>query len=397
MVTKIIYPANTTFPSARANTIQILHTAHQLSAVGNEVHLIARQGDGSIPEILNYYGIDQKPNLKIHLVPTPRSLPGSKIHESMILKETIQLLLRFRGESKVVFSRDPLFISLLLKMRNLLNFRIVYEAHTLFFVTAKETYMPVAWNKRKEIRIRKREKFVFQNSDGIVYISSSLKEFAAEYFSTKRPFAVIHDGAAVPALMPVKKENKLLCYSGQFYGWKGISILLHAMRWVEGATLRLYGGGYTTVKDDLRQMQSIIDQYHLSEKLELCGFIPPSKIAEAISECCIGVLPLPDNIIGNRCNSPLKLFDYLANGLAVVASDLPTVREILNHGSNGHLVSPGNPEKLAEGINKLLKDNGYRDSIAKKGFETARAYSWQKRGEQLSQFLNSIAGRMNQQ
>ncbi len=389
---KIIYPVNTTFPSPRANTIQILHTARELAACGNEVYLVAKQGNSSVPELLQYYGVSPEPNLKMHLVPAPRIVSGAKIHESLILKETSQLLLRFRGEKMIVFTRDPLFVSLLLRMRKLFGFHLVYEAHTLFFVTAKETYMPIAWNHRKEIRIKKREESVFRNSNGIVFISSSLNEFASEYFPLIQPSAVIHDGAVVPDAMPLRKKTNLLCYSGQFYGWKGISTLLHAMKWVEGgASLRLYGGGYSTVKDDLREMQNIIDENDLSQKVELHGFLPPSKISEAISECSIGVLPLPNNIIGNRCNSPLKLFDYLANGLAVVASNLQTIREIVQHGKNGHLVSPGSPEKLAEGINKLLKDAAYRDSIATAGFETARNYSWRKRGVQLNQFLETIA------
>jgi glycosyltransferase involved in cell wall biosynthesis len=387
---KIIYPANTTFPSARANTIQILHTVRELAANGNEVHLVARQGLSSLEEIYFYYGIEPESNLTIHLVPAPRILPISKLHESLILKKSVQLLRKFRGDSQIVFTRDPLFASLLLKMRKLLDFRLVYEAHTLFFITAKETYMPIAWNERKAVRIRKREDFVFRYSDGIVFISSSLRNFAAEYFPIPKYAAVIHDGATVPAVKPSKKQDHLLCYSGQFYGWKGVSTLLRAMKWVDGGILRIYGGGYSTVKDDLLQMQSIIEELELSKKVELCGFLPPSKIAEAISQCSVGVLPLPDNIIANRCNSPLKLFDYLANGLAVVASDLQTIREIIRDRKNGHLVPAGNPEELAEGINKLLQDKPYRDSISSAGFETVQNYSWQKRGAHLSQFLNLV-------
>jgi len=154
--------------------------------------------------------------------------------------------------------------------------------------------------------------------------------------------------------------------------------------------LRLYGGGYSTVKDDLSEMQSVIDKNNLSKKVEFCGYLQPFKIGDAISESSIGVLPLPDSIIGNRCNSPLKLFDYLANGLAVVASDLRTVREIVDHGKNGHLVPAGNAEKLAEGINQVLGDSQYRLSLAKAGFETARTYSWEKRGIRLNEFLEQI-------
>lgn len=387
---KIIYPANTTFPSPRANTIQILHTVRELAARGNEVHLVARQGSAGVPEVFEYYGVERHPNLKIHLVPPSRVLTNTKVHESLILKESMQLLLRFRGENNIVLSRDPLFTNLLLKMRKLFGFRVVYEAHTLFFATGKETYMPIAWSEGKEARLKRREGSVFRHADGIIFISSSLKAFAAEYFPAVKPTVVIHDGAVVPSDIPSKKRADLLCYSGQFYGWKGISILLNAMRWVNEATLRLYGGGYSTVKDDLHEMQKVIDAHSLSGKVEFCGYLPPVKIAKAISESSIGILPLPDSLIGNRCNSPLKLFDYLANGLAVVASDLSTVREIVDHGKNGHLVPAGDAEKLAEGINKVLSDSQYRGSLMKAGFETARNYSWEKRGIRLNEFLQQI-------
>ena len=269
---------------------------------------MARQGLSSMEEIYFYYGIEPEPNLTIHLVPAPRILQISKLHESLILKKSVQLLRKFRGESQIVFTRDPLFASLLLKMRKLLDFRLVYEAHTLFFITAKETYMPIAWNERKAVRIRKREDFVFRYSDGIVFISSSLRNFAAEYFPIPKYAAVIHDGASVPAVKPSKKQDHLLCYSGQFYGWKGVSTLLRAMKWVDGGILRIYGGGYSTVKDDLLQMQSIIEELDLSKKVELCGFLPPSKIAEAISECSVGVLPLPEQYHRESMQFSIKAF-----------------------------------------------------------------------------------------
>ncbi|PWT92879.1 MAG: hypothetical protein C5B54_02830 [Acidobacteria bacterium] len=378
----IVYPANTTLPSSRANTIQILHTVRELAAQGNEVHLIARKGNKSEQEIFEYYGLVSHQNLHLHLV-SPR--------ESIVLKETLVVLGQRRNEEKILFTRDHLFADLLLKMRRLMNFKLVYEAHTLFFITAKETYMPIAWNEKKEKRIQKRESRIFQRADGIVFITSSLKDFVREHFAVTQPSQVIHDGTMVPSYQSVEQKSaQLLCYSGQFYLWKGISTLLESLRWIDGARLLMFGGNYSTVHDDMREMQRIIVEHNLGEKVEFRGFVPPSQIQSEISKCNIGILPLPQNIIGNRCNSPLKLFDYMANGLAVVASDLLTVREIIHHGKNGHVVEPGNPKKLAEGINEVLTDASYRNRLTAAAFETVKEYSWQKRGEHLHQFLSNI-------
>lgn len=384
----VVYPVNTIFPSARANTIQILQTAHALAAQGHEVHLIGKKGQSTIQEIFQHYGIPPQSSLNLHLVPAPRLLNTAKGHESLVMKRTVQILSHFRKAPKILFTRDPLFAGLFLNLRKLFRFRLVYEAHTLFFVTAKETYMPVAWSETKEKRIARREKRVLAKADGVVFISASLKEFAASYFPPPARSAVIHDGAVWPADLPVQKKPDLICYSGQFYLWKGMATLLESMRWVEGAKLLLYGGGYSTVQDDLKEIRRIMEEFKLQDKIVMRGYVPPSGIAEAIAECSIGALPLPKNIIGNHCNSPLKLFDYMAGGLAVVASDLLTIREIIHHGSNGHLVPPGDPKALADGINLLLRDSGYRTALASAARETARAYTWRERGIHLSRFFD---------
>jgi glycosyltransferase involved in cell wall biosynthesis len=383
----VVYPVNTIFPSARANTIQILHTAHALSTQGHEVHLIGKKGQNTVEEIFRHYGIPPQSTLNLHLVPAPRLLNTAKGHESLVMKRTVQILSHFRKAPKILFTRDPLFAGLFLNLRGLFRFRLVYEAHTLFFVTAKETYMPVAWNEAKEKRIARREERVLRKADGIVFISRSLKEFVTDYFPLPARSTVIHDGTLWPGELSREKKPNLICYSGQFYLWKGMATLLESMRWVDGAKLLLYGGGYSTVQDDLKEIRRIMDEFQLQDKIEVRSYVPPSGIGETIAECSIGALPLPKNIIANHCNSPLKLFDYMAGGLAVVASDLLTIREIIDHGRNGHLVAPGDPKALADGINLLVQDSGYRNALAAAARDTAKAYTWQERGIHLSRFF----------
>lgn len=52
----------------------------------------------------------------------------------------------------------------------------------------------------------------------------------------------------------------------------------------------------------------------------------------------------------------MKLFEYMASRVPIVATDLPTIREVLRHGENTWLVEPGNPKALAEGIQRLLEE-----------------------------------------
>jgi glycosyltransferase involved in cell wall biosynthesis len=386
----ILYPANTILPTPRANTIQILNTARELAAQGNEVHLVAKKADATQEEIRDYYGIESSPSFLMHLVPAPRIFRSAKGHESLVLKKTFQLLTHFRAEKKLLFTRDPLFASILLKFRKLFRFRLVYEAHTLFFLTAKETYMPVAWSERKEQRLFQRERRIFSHADGLIFITNSLFQLAQQHFEFHQPCRVLHDGTRIPDQLSSDNRKGGICYSGQLYLWKGMINLLKAMSWVDDGVLHIYGGGYNTVQDDLAEMDKVIRELGLSSKINFHGFKPPSEIPAHITQHSVGVIPLPANIIANHCNSPLKLFDYMANGLAVVASDLSTIREVIEHGKNGHLVEPENPKSLAEGINKTLKDEEYRAKLARDAFRTVQKYSWQNRAMNLDNFLRSL-------
>ena len=56
--------------------------------------------------------------------------------------------------------------------------------------------------------------------------------------------------------------------------------------------------------------------------------------------------------------SPLKLFDYMAAGVPIVASDLPALREVLRHEENALLARPGDPEAFALAVRRVLADPG---------------------------------------
>jgi glycosyltransferase involved in cell wall biosynthesis len=70
----------------------------------------------------------------------------------------------------------------------------------------------------------------------------------------------------------------------------------------------------------------------------------------------------------------------------IVASDLPSVREILNE-RNAVLVKPGEPEALAEGIERALKDEELANRIAGKAYEDVQEHSWERRAARILNFI----------
>jgi glycosyltransferase involved in cell wall biosynthesis len=86
----------------------------------------------------------------------------------------------------------------------------------------------------------------------------------------------------------------------------------------------------------------------------------------------------------------LKLFEYMAAGRAIVASDLPAVREVLTHGANAVLVPPGDPDALADGIRSLEADAPMRARLADAARTAVAEYSWSRRAERLESLFTAV-------
>jgi glycosyltransferase involved in cell wall biosynthesis len=85
--------------------------------------------------------------------------------------------------------------------------------------------------------------------------------------------------------------------------------------------------------------------------------------------------------------SPLKLFEYMAAGAPIVATELPAIREVIQHGDNGWLVAPDNPSELAAGIRHLLENRQLGSAMAAKAARDAQSYTWEKRAARIVERL----------
>ncbi|MEK7179313.1 MAG: glycosyltransferase, partial [Patescibacteria group bacterium] len=99
----------------------------------------------------------------------------------------------------------------------------------------------------------------------------------------------------------------------------------------------------------------------------------------------------PRSTYSRNDTSPIKLFEYMASGRPIVASSLPSIREILNE-QNAFLVQPDNPEDLKRGIEKALGDAAVARQCAARAREDVRPYTWEKRAEAMLGFITKFAG-----
>jgi glycosyltransferase involved in cell wall biosynthesis len=162
--------------------------------------------------------------------------------------------------------------------------------------------------------------------------------------------------------LPSGPAERLVCLSRLASG-KGLEDLLQALAILrdQGRGLQLDMVGAGPLEAELLAQTRRLG---LEESVRYPGFIRPA--ASVLSLAGIGVLP------SHREGFPNTLLEYWAAGLAVVASDLPGVREALDGQEAALLVPPGDPQALAHALGRLMDDDELRQRLALAGQARAR-------------------------
>src|SRR5262249_23717590 len=94
------------------------------------------------------------------------------------------------------------------------------------------------------------------------------------------------------------------------------------------------------------------------------GLVPQERGPEYLAACDLLASPHVPNPDGSPFfGSPTKLFEYMAMGKGIVASNLDQIGEVLEHGRTAWLVPPGDVDGLAAGLARLVDDAGLRDAL----------------------------------
>jgi glycosyltransferase involved in cell wall biosynthesis len=90
----------------------------------------------------------------------------------------------------------------------------------------------------------------------------------------------------------------------------------------------------------------------------------------------------------------MKAFEYMASGRPVVASDLPSIREIYDHGVDALLVPPDDPDAFAAAIRQLNQDPALGRRLGAAAKSKAKRFSWEARGKAIVEFARARGARL---
>lgn len=388
---RLHYVANVRLPSERANAYQILAQCDAFRAQGCDVSIVAPDrvnrfalGDDAIAA---YYGLRRRPSIVrlptidwIDRVPARlQRLPF--VLQSVTFAFAARRHLR-RERATLVYSRDAWSLALLARSQD--SPALVYECHDL----------------PRPGRPRARLLAALRRCAGVVAITAGLKDDLVAAGLDAGCVAVFADGfdpsrfAAAPSREAARKalriapDARLAVYTGHLFPWKGADALVAAAASSRRFDLLLVGG---RPEDRARIAAGIRSSG--AQNVRLDEPVAPAQVATYLAAADVVAIPNSAKVpISARYTSPLKLFEAMAMGKTIVASDLPSLREVLAHERNALLVAPDDAAALAAGIERALDDRPLAARLAAAAREDSGRFTWDARARGILAFVESRPG-----
>jgi len=388
---KIYYVSTNLFPSSQVETIQMMRMCEGLKEADYEPILIGRSGINrnktsftTNADIHEYYGIKTIFDLNIIRFPLIENLPRPMRILSFFC---FALLLLFKIRKKgtgLIYTRDIyiMIVASLLKIK----IRMIIEEHA----------PPLKLSHTFIKKFIYRQKFIA----GIVFISEKLRNIYIAMgllTGTRARIVVEHDAAAQSQINENRKnQNKKhvsdshqmrVGYVGSLLPGRGIDLILKTA--VKLSELEFYIVGGTTFQ---------IDQFRINapRNVRWVGNKPPFEVIKELNEFDILLMPYQNNtkthggVSSSKWMSPLKMFEYMASGVPIIASDLQVLREVLMSEQNCLLAAPMDSEKWVGAIELLVGDANLRNQLALQALKDVQErYNWKTRSLIIMNALRS--------
>jgi glycosyltransferase involved in cell wall biosynthesis len=314
------------------------------------------------------------------VVVVPIKAPTSRVER--MLKTTVAVYrAALRSDADILHFHDPELIPLGLLLRRRGRRKVVYDVHE---------DMPTLMSTKEWIPERLRrpvarltgfvERLAARRFDLVVTATETIAQrFPASKTAVVRNYPLVAELAAADAAPYADRPNRVV-YVGNVQPTRGAEQMVRAMAALPSeldATLAVAGGfNPPELEHDLRGLPG-------HDRVEFLGWQSRDEIRQLLGGARIGLCVLHpiDSFVAAL---PTKLFEYMAAGIPVVASEFPGWRTIVEGANCGLLVDPMDPAAIAEAIAAILDDPGEAQAMGQRGRAAVEAhYSWAVEGRVL--------------
>lgn len=377
---KLIYIANIRLPTEKAHGIQIMKMCEAFARQGHRVELVVpRRLNELKDDPFSYYGVGRIFGIRrLPVLDLVRFGSFGFWVETLSFSVAGLFYALFKKDS-AIYTRDESAVFLL----SFFGKNVFWETHT-----QSESAMT-----SRSVRV----------ASGIITLTHASKKYYIRTFGVpESKILVSADGVDVEAFKLPETKNELraemnLPINGKIVGYvgkyktmgeaKGVDEIVEAFSGFQAeipeARLMIVGLN----KDEMKELESVCDARGVGKDRRI--LLPHAAIVEIpryLKICDVLVMNYPNTEHYAHFMSPLKLFEYMASGVPVVTTDLPSIREILDE-RTAVFVRPGDTKDLSRGLRWVLVNKNKALEIADAALAKVSLYSWNKRAEGILLFI----------
>lgn len=390
---KLLYIMPARLPTEKAHGLQIVQNCEAFADAGYSVSLwvaaLWNRQWRHVHDVHAYYGV--RPNFVIRRLPVLDLMPLAArqpwlerfaFYGQLLSFALAVLLALLWARADVYYTRDRFIVLLLglIKPRH----AIAYEAHS-----AAEGRLG-----------RWAQGWALRRAGSIIAVTARLAQDLVAMGAPPERVMVAHDGIRgerfhdLPSQQAARDQIGwpqaafIVGYVGRLQTMgmdKGVGALVDALQYAGGYALGLVGGPDALAAEVRGQW---LARGGAESAFLYAGHIPPERVPLYLRAMDVCVLPLPFTTHFAFYASPLKLFEYMAAGRAVIASDLPSWADVVTHEQTALLIPPSDTAALAQAIARLRDDPSLRERLGSAAQEVALAhYTWSARADRILAFI----------
>ncbi len=231
----------------------------------------------------------------------------------------------------------------------------------------------------------------------MIAVNATLAQCLIESGVPAEKIAVVENGADLDRFKPaadrkaarrrlgIATDAPVLAFVGSFQAYHRAASLIAAFAALpsQKAILLMIGDG-----PGKAECEALVRQTGLAHRARFFGRLSNDAVPAVLAAADIAVLPAT-----NDYGNPMKLYEYLAMGLAIVAPDKPTVRDVVTHNRNAVLFAPHDRHALASALNRVIGDDELRARISAAALTERPHIGWDARARSLLCAIETVLTR----